>query len=743
MRSSLSLSLAGLVLSCVPAVHGSEPAAVAGSLAGSVHTSDGAALAHVAVLLRGESGSARVTTGPDGSFRVARLAAGEYEASVDAPGLALTGPAKTSVGALQARLDLVLSPAPVRERVVVSATRGEATSSTLGAAVDVLERERIEERAAPSLLSLVQELPGVATARSGGTGLQASAFIRGGESRYARVLIDGVAVNQPGGAFDFGTALPFEIERIELTRGAASSLYGSDALAGVVSLTTRRAAGESPSLRAEGDAGSFGWRRVSAATTGSRGVLDWNLGAQRLRTDNAEPNSAFQATSLALATGVRFSPGSDARAIVRFDDGRHGAPGATAFGRPDRDASFERRDLLASASLHKVGARMRHELRAAFARTRQLSLDPLDSGAWTPSWQGQSGAYELSDFVQPEGYQNRSERLSASYQLELPLGTRQLLTAGAEVERETGAIGERSQPLLRPERTSLGVYLQDRVLLGSRAYLTAGARVERNGSYGTRAVPRAALAVRLRAGEDATTLRASAGMGIKEPSFLESYGESLFARGNPDLEPERSATFDLGLEQRLFASRLRATLTLFHHAYRDQIAYTVLDYTTYEGSYVNLARTRSRGVEVAIEARPVKAVWLAGQYTYQDGRILESPSDFDPVYAVGEPLLRRPRHQGSLSGGVRFGRASLGLTLVRVGARADSDFVGLGLTRNRAHTRLDARARVGVFGPLEAFVVAENLADASYQEVLGYPALGRSFRAGLRLAVGGRRAERR
>jgi outer membrane cobalamin receptor len=739
MRSSLSFLLAVLVLSCVPSVHGSEPAAATGSLAGTVRTSDGAALPHVAVSLHGNAGSARVMTGPDGAFRVPRLALGEYSASVDAPGLTLTGPSTASVGGGPARLDLVLSAAPVREHVVVSATRGEATSSTLGAAVDVLERERIEERAAPSLLALVQELPGVATARAGGTGLQGSVFIRGGESRYARVLVDGVAVNQPGGAFDFGTALPFEIERVEVTRGAASSLYGSDALAGVVSVTTRRATGEGPSLRVEGDAGGFGWRRVAAATTGTHGVLDWNVGAQRLATDNAQPNSAFDETSVALSTGVRLGPTMDARAVLRFDDGRVGTPGPSAFGRPDLDASFERRDLLASGSLRRVGPRLSHELRIGFARTRQLSLDPLDSGPWTPEWQGRSGSFELSDFPQPAGFQNRSERALLSYQLELPLGARQLLTAGAEADRETGAIGDRSQPLLRPERTSLGLYVQDRVLLGSRAYLTAGARVERNGSYGTRVVPRAALALRLRAGEDATTLRASAGMGIKEPSFLESYGESLYARGNPDLDPERSTTVDLGIEQRLLSSRVRAAVTAFHHAYRDQIAYTVLDFTTYAGSYVNLARTRSRGLEVAIEARPVKAVWFAGQYTYQDGKILESPSDFDPAYAVDEPLLRRPRHQGSLSGGVRFGRASLGATLVHVGARSDSDFVGLGLKRNDAYTRLDARARVSVFGPLEAFVVAENLTDASYQEVLGYPALGRSLRAGLRLAVGGRR----
>jgi outer membrane receptor protein involved in Fe transport len=141
---------------------------------------------------------------------------------------------------------------------------------------------------------------------------------------------------------------------------------------------------------------------------------------------------------------------------------------------------------------------------------------------------------------------------------------------------------------------------------------------------------------------------------------------------------------------------------------------------------------------VELEARPQPYLHLLGDYTYLDGRILESPSGFDPVYAVGQPLLRRPRHQGSLTAQVGFPRGSAAATLVRVGERADSDFVGLGLTRAAPYTRLDVRARVRVAGPVEAFVVAENLLDAEYQEVLGYPALGRSVRAGLRLAVGGR-----
>lgn len=731
--SSLFSSVLALSLLVVP---GASAAGPPGSLVGLVRTSDGLTLPGVAVTLKGPE-RRTTTTGPDGWFRAEALEAGEYAATVDAPGLALSGPARATVGAGEARLDLVLAPAPVSERVVVSATRGEATLSTLGVAAYVLDRSRIDDRAAPSLLPLLQDVPGVATARAGQAGQQGSVFIRGGESRYARVIVDGVPVNQPGGTFDFGTALPFELERLEVVRGAASSLYASDALAGVVSLETRRARpGEPPSLRAEGEAGSYGWRRLLGATSGARGPFDWNAGVQRLTTDNAEPNGAFSETSVAFSAGARLDARTDARAVVRLDDSSVGTPGPTAFGRPDLDASFERSDLVVSTSLRRGGAGFVQRLNVGYARTAQLSLDPLDSGAWVPEWEGRNGSFSLNDFPSPEGFQNRTARLAAGYQVETALGARHLLTAGAEIEHETGEIGNRAEDLLRPERTNLGAYVQDRMLLGRRAYLTLGGRVERNGSYGTRLVPRGALALRLREGEDATTLRASAGAGIKEPGFLESYGESFFAKGNPDLDPERSASFDVGLEQRLLQSRLRAVVTLFHHDYRDQIAYTVLDYDTFEGTYINLAHTRARGVELELEARPVRALQVLGQYTFLDGEILESPSDFDPVYAVGQPLLRRPRHQASLSAHLGYSRWSVGVSLVHVGERADSDFVGLGLTRNAAYTRLDARLRARVLGPLEVFCVGENLLDASYQDVLGYPALGRSVRGGLRLTVG-------
>jgi vitamin B12 transporter len=715
-----------------------------GSLGGVVRTSDGLPLPGVAVFVQGAANERRVTTGPDGSFRAA-LAPGSYTLRVDAPGLTLGEPQAVSVGAGETRQDLVLSPAPVKERVVVSATRGEATLSSLGVSVDVLDRERIDDRGAASLLPLLQDVPGVATARTGQTGQQGSVFVRGGESRFARVLIDGVAVNQPGGAYDFGSALPFELERVEVVRGAASSLYGGDALAGVVSLETRRArAGERPSLRAEGESGSFDWQRYLGATSGAHGDLDWNAGVQRLTTDNEAPNSRFEDTAAALSAGARLDPRTDLRLVARYETSSAGTPGPTAYGRPDLDASFDRDDLMLSALLRRSGPTFSQQLGVGYALTDQLSKNPDDSGCFVPEWEGVTGAHPNCDFPNPEGFQNQTDRLVGSYQADFAAGSRHLLTAGGELEHETGELGNRSEELLRPSRTNVGLYVQDRVLAGSRAYLTLGGRVERNGSYGTHAVPRAALAVRVRDGADATTLRASAGMGVKEPSFFESYGESFFAKGNPDLDPERSTTFDVGVEQRAFASRLRASATYFHHDYHDQIAYTVVDFDTFEGSYVNLAHTRAQGIELALEARPLPELSLLGQYTYTDGEILDSPSDFDPVYAAGRALLRRPENQASISAQLTQPRWSAGLTLVYVGERADSDFVGLGFASdpsylNPSYTRLDARLRVRIVAALEAFVVAENLFDAEYQEALGYPALGRSVRGGLRLRVGGAR----
>src|SRR5262245_41994423 len=298
------LSSIGLLTVLVPAALRAESPA-SGALAGRVETKDGTPLAGVPLRVEGPPGALTVVTGPAGQYRVAGLVPGAYAVTVPLAGFRLETDARATVGAEETRLDLVLVPAPVREHVVVAATRGDAVASTLGISSTVLDRERIEEREPSSVLELLADVPGVTTARTGGIGAQAGAFVRGGEAHFTRILVDGVPVNQPGGLFDSGAALPLELERVEVVRGAASSLYGTDAIAGVVQLVTRRALpGEAPALHAEADAGGFGWRRLQGGSSGRRGRFDWNAGAVRLTTDNQEPNSGFEETAAAASIGI-------------------------------------------------------------------------------------------------------------------------------------------------------------------------------------------------------------------------------------------------------------------------------------------------------------------------------------------------------------------------------------------------------------------------------------------------------
>lgn len=723
---SLALSFAALAAPCLADQE-------RGSLSGALSAQTGAGLAQVVLTLHGPDRTRSAVTGPDGRFRFGDLPPGRYTLSVELPGSALTGAEATIAAGQETRLSPVLAPVALHEHIAVSATRGDAPVSTLGTSVTVLDRDRLDVLQPVTLLDVLSESPGVAVARAGSVGSQASAFVRGGESSFASVLVDGIPVNEPGGGFNFGTLLPLEIERVEIVRGAASSLYASDALAGVVQFITRRAEpGALPDIHGSIESGSFDTWRLAGGTSGSARGWDWNVGGLRYETDNQQPNSRFAETAGAASFGRTLGECASLRVVLQGDTSEDGTPGPTAFYRPDLDARYERSDVLAVAQVRAATERTSHEWRIGVASTNQLSVDPEDSGPYTPVWAGHTG-YPGSDSPNPEGFQNNTRRATASYLVEAQLAPRQLLTAGIDLEHESGALGDRRAALLSPERTNGGAYVQDRIVIGERAFLTFGGRLERNDSYGWAAVPRAALALRLRSGADATTLRASAGAGIKEPSFLESFGVSLFTQGNPALKPERSRTFDLGLEQRLAGGHVRAEATVFDHTYLDQIAYFVESYDPFLGTYENLGKTRARGVEVALEAAPLRALRVSADYTYLDGRILVSTTDFDPVYAVGRPLLRRPKHQASLSAEGDAGRFSASAMMLLVGRRADSDFLGMGLEQNAGYARLDARVRARVGRGLELFLAAENLLDRKYMEVLGYPALGRSVRVGLRL----------
>ena len=178
--------------------------------------------------------------------------------------------------------------------------------------------------------------------------------------------------------------------------------------------------------------------------------------------------------------------------------------------------------------------------------------------------------------------------------------------------------------------------------------------------------------------------------------------------------------------------RLKLQATYFHHQYLDQIAYKVVSYSPFIGTYDNLGETRARGLEAAFEWRPSSHLRFRSNYTFQNSEIVTSTST-DPQLAVGKELRRRPRHQGSVTAEASHARGTLAATVVSTGERADSDFLGIGLTENPGFTRLDLRAAVRLNPHVRILAALENATDANYQEVLGYAALPRRFRISLSL----------
>ncbi|HVR30034.1 MAG TPA: TonB-dependent receptor, partial [Thermoanaerobaculia bacterium] len=649
-----------------------------GTLEGTVHTLDGTPVPHLVLVLDGPSGSRTLITGPTGRYRATGLDPGSYRLAPRSQSFVVAREdAGAAAPAVDGRLDLVVAPRTIEERIVVTATRGDAIAAIAGVATSVLDRQEIRDRGAASVLDLLGGLPGLTAARTGGVGSQGSIFVRGGESDFVRVLVDGVPLNEPGGAYDFGPMLPLELERIEIVRGAASALYGTDALAGVLHLVTRRGARGAPAIRLEGEAGSEDWERALAGASGATERLDWSLALQSLETANETPNNAFDSETGALTAGVAPSAATSLRLMLRSSDSRVGTPGPVRFGRPDLDAYFDRKDVAAGVTGSLVRGEVEHELYLGWASSDQLSVNPLDSGPYVPRLGDVVSPFTFFDFPNAEGFLNDTQRLSTGYRSELRAGERHIVTAGIDFERETGKLGDRRFDLLEPERENWGVYVQDRVLAGDRVFVTAGGRLEQNESFGTRFVPRLALAWESARGD--RVVRASAGAGIKEPSFPESYGVSFFARGNPDLEPEESRTYELGVAQTLGEGSVRLEGALFLHEYENQVAFELLDFETFEGSFVNLGRSRGRGLELSLEAKPAPPLRVVAHYTYLDGEILVSGNAFSPIFAAGRSLLRRPEHEGTLLVEGSAGRFHPGARLLVVGRRADTDFSGLDL----------------------------------------------------------------
>jgi vitamin B12 transporter len=624
-------------------------------------------------------------------------------------------------------IEVKLALAPVHETIAVSATRSEVPVSQLGASVTVFDAADFERRQSPPVADLLTSSPGVAITRTGGYGGVTSLFVRGGESSYNKVLLDGIPLNEPGGTFNFSNVTSENLERVEIVRGAQSALFGSDAMASVVQLITRRGRpGSAPRGDAAIEGGTYGTGRARVSVAGGAGRADHN---------------AFENTTLSATAGIQLGAAASLRGVVRGELGKAGTPGATAFGRPDSDAFFRRHDGVGGMTfLQNLGGGFIHRATYALSVSHQASTNLYADPPYTPRFGSRSAPFEYSDF--PYDSHADLRRHYATYQADWRprtpgrFGDHQVTTA-LDWDGERGRLTDvLAGTATVARRDNFGWTLQHQAMW-PRLFVTGSVRVERNDSFGTATVPRLSVAVVARQpgrvlGE--TRIRASAGRGIKEPTLLQSFSRSPWFLGNPDLQPERSRSIDAGIEQRLAHDRLKVEATWFDGRFRNIISTRTLSFNPYRSQFFNVGETRARGLELAAHAAPVAAVRLRGGYTFMPSRVTRSTSPGGAVFAEGQWLFRRPRHSGFAEATWVAGSATISVTGTFVGRRVDSDFASLEppINWNDGHATWDVRASYRLSRRLSLTAAGDNVANHDYMDPLGYPALGRAIRAGVR-----------
>ena len=703
-------------------------------LTGVVVDASGHGVPRAVVQIVGADGTALTTTltDADGAFRIANPPAScRVEAS-------LTGFSKASAVCGQAPLRITLTVAPISEAIVVSATRTDAPAGQVAAAVTVFDAADIERKQQPLLADLLRDAPGTTIVRTGGLGTVTSLFVRGGESNYTKVLLDGIPLNEPGGAFNLSNVTTEGLERVEFVRGANSALYGSDAMTGVIQLFTRRGTSAKPQATVRLEGGSFSTVRGAAGVAGKTGAFDYSAGFAGLSTDNEAPNNQFDNATLSGSVGASLGHGATVRVLGRAERGTTGTPGQTAFARPDMDAFYERHDQIWGVSFDQTAGALRQRATYGAAISHQASTNLLLDPPYTPAFDGHTAPFEFSDFA----FDSRTDlrRHHLSYQFD---GT--IATADAGTHVETALVdweGERATlrdalagTSVPASRDNVGLTLQHQALW-PRVFVTAGVRFEHNASFGNAAVPRVAAAWYARTGDGtvgATRLHGTAGLGIKEPTILQSFSPNPFFLGNADLEPERTRAFDLGVEQRLARDRVRIDVTWFDNRYRNIIATRTVSFTPFTSQYFNIGLTRARGAEFTGDVALVSGLRVKAGYTLTDSEILESTST-SPVFKAGNWAFRRPRHAGFVDVAWTGGRAALGLDGAFVGRRVDGDFSALvpALTENDGAALWNVRTSLRLTRAIALTGAIDNLLDSAHMDPLGYPVLGRAARGGVR-----------
>jgi vitamin B12 transporter len=669
------------------------------------------------------------STSAEGVATFRGIARGSYRCRVLAVGFASqTVDLAKDADSLTVRLKL----APASETVVVTATRSPIPAENGGADVSTLSSQQLQVMQPVGANDAVRFLPGALVNTAGQTGGLSSLFVRGGDSNYNKVIVDGVSITEPGGAFNFGTLPLSGADRVEFLRGTQSTLYGSDAMTSVVQVWTRTGNTPVPELSFGADAGNYGTEHGYGSLSGTHGLFDYNVFADQFNTLGSGPNDDYSNSLEGINVGAKVNDRIALRLRARHDNAVTGVQGEWDFNgdpllSPDLHERAYQNNLLGSFEILISGpSRWTHRI-TAFESTQQRSnIDLQTSPNRTSPFGDEDFLFAEFAHFNRAGFDYQGDYLERSWAQ---------TTVGYEFEDENGTDDDAIPPpptVAHGLRRNQAVYGQQR--------LTPGARFVHNTTFGNVGVPRVALGYQIfRGGQilSGTRLKFSYATGIVEPTFSETFGTGPFQIPNPNLQAERNRAFETGFQQNFFTNKLVLNATYFNNLFHDQIEFVTVNPTTFVGQYINLQKSLAHGAEAELQARINSKLSWNNSYTYTSTQIIQAPLGTAPPSATGDPLLNRPHHsaQSLLSYlGTRWG-ANLGANYV--GWRPESDFFGYNINHAPSYTLVNAGGWYDLTSRVTAYVNVGNVLNKQYNEVVGYPALRANFRAGMRFRIGG------
>src|SRR6202140_4024942 len=598
--------------------------------------------AQVSIYRQGETGSLEVRSTSGEGVAIFHLDnATGLRAQVLAPGFAVawSNVENSSPSATLIKLQI----AAASETVVVSATRTLAPEQETASSVSLLSGDAIETMQPTSGADALRFLPGAVVNVAGQRGGLGSLFVRGGDSRYNKVLIDGVPVTEPGCTFNAATVPLGETDRLEFLRGAQSALYGSDAMTSVVQVFTRNGTAETPELRFGADGGTFGTAHGFASLSGARSRFDYNAFADQFQTNGQGPNADYTNALQGGNLGVQLNQRVQFRLRARHSNSRTGVPGEWDFNgqrqlAPDIDQRARANNFLASGELLiSAPARWQHRLTGYEYNTRRLNEDDIpDRGCDNSLF-----IYTDCPFV-ATAHINRAGLL---YQGDYTPRSWAQTTVGYDFEDENGRFYRKSVTWDSQNPPFIFIQYIPAVWLNHSAYVQqrlswrrlsaiAGVRYFHHETFGNKAVPRVALTLLALKGNSffsGTRLRFSYATGIKEPRFEEAFPSGSGIMPTFNLKAEENRAFETGFEQGFFGGKYQLSGVYFNNLFHNQINFVIVNPMTFTGQYKNINKSMAHGAELQVSGRLSSRLSLDGAYVYTSTEALTGASKDQPL----------------------------------------------------------------------------------------------------------------